>query len=313
MKTFDILIAGEINPDLILSDPNLEPRFGQVETLVENASLTIGSSSVIMACGSARLGLKVAFIGVVGRDLFGDFMLQAMQDRGIDISAITRDPVYHTGITVILSRVSDRAILTYPGCMSALKADQISDELLQRARHFHVSSYFLLTSLQAGLPSLYRRARCLGLTTSLDTNWDPSENWTGVKELLPLIDIFLPNQNEALSLTGAIDLEQAVEQLRKTVSCVAVKLGSQGGLVQKGHENTRLPALPVEVKDTVGAGDSFDAGFLYGFLNNWDLQHCLALAIACGSLSTQLPGGTAAQPDLVEALAASNKILAQGL
>ena len=311
MITFDLLIAGEINPDLILSDPNLEPRFGQVETLVENASLTIGSSSAIMACGAARLGLKVAIIGVVGKDLFGDFMLQAMQDRGIDISAVIRDSTRNTGFSVILSRGADRAILTYPGCMSALKAEQISDDLLMSALHFHVSSYFLQTSLQAGLSNLYQRAHYFGLTTSLDTNWDPSELWVGVKDLLPYLDIFFPNRNEALSLTGAPDLEQASEQLGKTTSCIAVKLGAQGALAQRGYESLRLPALPVVVADTVGAGDSFVAGFLYGYLNNWELPRCLALAIACGSLSTQLPGGTTAQPYIEEALAASERILAQ--
>ncbi|HEY44693.1 MAG TPA: carbohydrate kinase family protein, partial [Anaerolineae bacterium] len=186
MATYDVLVAGELNPDLILSDPNLEPQFGQVEVMVETAELTIGSSSAIFACGAARLGLKVIFIGVVGEDMFGRFMLNALEQRGVDMSSVIISPTQKTGLSVILSRGTDRAILTHSGAISVLQSEMVIDDLLKKARHLHVASYFLQTDLQPGLADLFRRARSLGLTTSLDTNWDPTGAWAGIDAILPL-------------------------------------------------------------------------------------------------------------------------------
>jgi sugar/nucleoside kinase (ribokinase family) len=302
-KPFDLLVAGEINPDLILSDANLGVRFGQVETLVESATLAVGSSSVILACGAARLGLKTAFIGVVGKDLFGDFMLQAMQARGIDTRHVIVDAHQNTGLSVILSRVTDRAILTYVGAIDSLQADDISDEILGQARHLHIASYYLQRKLQPGLPALFSRAHALGLTTSLDTNWDPQGNWEAIRALLPLTDVFLPNENEALAISNTEGVEEILEILTNDCPTVAIKMGLKGAIAcQEEAITALLPALDVEVIDTVGAGDSFDAGFLYGYLQGWELEHSLALGIACGSLSNSRPGGTAGQPSLEEAL-----------
>lgn len=301
MKPFDILVAGEINPDLILSG-EVEPAFGQVEKLVEAAALTVGSSSAIFACGAARLGLRTAFIGMCGDDVFGRFMLEAMQARGVDTSAVIIDRAGQTGLSVILNRGVDRAILTHPGLIPSLKAESICDDLLRQARHLHVASYFLQTALQPGLPGLFRRARLLGLTISLDTNWDPSGEWRGFDELLGLVDIFLPNENEALALTRASEPRQALEILNKSCPTVAIKLGARGGLACQNGQAVTAPSLPVQVVDTVGAGDTFDTGFLYGYLNGWPLEKSLQLACACGSLSTLEPGGTQGQPTLDEAL-----------
>jgi sugar/nucleoside kinase (ribokinase family) len=301
---YDLIVAGEINPDLILSGPELEPRFGQAEILVDDAELTAGSSAVIFACGAARLGLRVAFVGVVGADLFGRFMLDWLTRAEIDSSHIHIDPALKTGLSVILNRGQDRAILTYPGAIGALRSEQVTDELLGQGRHLHVTSYFMQTALRPGLEDLFRRAHRLGLTTSLDTNWDPRENWAGVDELLPLTDVFLPNAGEALAISGENDVELACVNLSLQVPTVVTKLGAQGALAQRGKEKNRCPALPIEVVDTIGAGDSFDAGFLYGYLHGWSLASCTQMGIACGSLSTRAHGGTQGQPTLEEALQA---------
>lgn len=302
MPDFDVLVAGELNPDLILSDPCLEPHFGQQETLVESAELTTGSSSAIFACGAARLGLRLAFIGVVGDDLLGQFMLNALRSRGVDVTPVLVDISQRTGLSVILNRGPDRAILTYAGAISALRADQVTDDLLRRACHLHVASYFLQTSLQPGLSTLFRRAHGLGLTTSLDTNWDPSGGWSGVKDLLPLTDVFLPNAAEAMALTRSSTLEGALTILAHLGRTLVVKLGQDGAIARRGEETARCPAPSVPLADTIGAGDSFDAGFLYGWLNHWPLDRSLSLAVVCGSLSIRAHGGVAAQPTLQEAL-----------
>lgn len=301
-KQYDILVAGEINPDLILSSTDLEPRFGQHETLVDSAHLTIGSSSAIFACGAARLGLRVAIIGIIGKDLFGDFMLAEMQQRGVDISHVIVDPSCETGLSVILSRVQDRAILTHMGTIDALQAGQVTDDLLKKSRHLHVASYFLQTALQPGLPELFHRARSLGLTTSLDTNWDPAEKWADIYSLLELSDLFLPNAAEAQAITGLPDPDAAALNLAQYASIVAVKQGSQGALAATDKKLMHAVAIPARVIDTVGAGDSFDAGFIYGYLNQWTMEKSLNLATVCGAISTESAGGTTGQATLKEAL-----------
>jgi sugar/nucleoside kinase (ribokinase family) len=308
---FDILVAGEINPDLILSG-DVTPEFGQVEKLVDSAILTIGSSSAIFACGVARLGLKVAFVGVCGDDIFGRFMLDEMARHGVEISNVLIVPGGQTGVSVILTRTfisgyqasaqRDRAILTHSGLVAALKADDVTDTLLRNSRHLHVASYFLQTALQSGLPSLFARAHALDLTTSLDTNWDPSGEWRGFDELLRQVDVFLPNEKEALALTGLVSIEAASDLLCRKCDTVAIKLGAQGALACHAEETARATALTVQVVDTVGAGDTFDAGFLYGWLCGWSLEKALSLAAVCGSLSTRRAGGTSAQPTLNEAM-----------
>ncbi len=298
---FDVLVVGEINPDLILTG-DFTPEFGQVEKLAESASLTIGSSSAIFACGAARLGMKVAFAGVCGDDAFGRFMLEELQKHGVDTSHVTVLPGGSTGVSVILNRHSDRAILTFPGLITALRSSDIADETLRQARHLHVASYFLQTGLQAGLASLFERAHSLGLTTSLDTNYDPSGKWTGLEQLLPLTDVLLPNETEALALASAPDVDAAARSLARKVGLVVVKLGAAGALACRQDVITRADSIRVDVLDAVGAGDSFDAGFLFGFLNHWSVEKSLRLGCVCGALSMRKRGGTDGQPTLDEAL-----------
>ena len=300
--SFDILVAGEVNPDLILTG-EVTPAFDQTEQLVDSASLTIGSSSAIFACGAARLGLKVAFLGVCGADIFGRFMLDEMKKRGVDVSNVIVRADGQTGLSVILNRGADRAILTHPGLIAALHASAIPDTLLWKARHLHVASYFLQTNLQPDLPGLFRRAHSLGLTTSLDPNYDPFGKWLGFDELLVTADVFLPNKMEALSITHLENVESAARQLADKCKLVVIKLGAEGATLQAKDQSIHIPSVPVNIVDTVGAGDTFDAGFLYGYLNGWDLEKSLQLAVACGALSTQASGGTTGQPTLEEALA----------
>src|SRR5689334_2441192 len=230
-------------------------------------------------------------------------MLGRMQERGVDVSHVIVRQGGGTGLSVILNRGADRAILTYPGLIAALRVSDIPDALLGEARHLHVASYFLQKSLQSDLPALFRRARSLGLTTSLDTNYDPSESWSGFDELLSVTNVFLPNEKEVLSLSEEVDLYAAAERLGRNVETLGIKIGSQGALGVGSNQKVRAASIPVDVVDTVGAGDSFDSGFLYGYLNGWSLEKSLRLACVCGALSTQCAGGTDGQPTFDEALA----------
>ena len=297
-RRFDLLVVGELNPDILIVDPTRGPAFGQVETIVDAIRLAIGSSSAIAACGAARLGLRIAFVGVVGDDAFGQFMLEALDDAGIDVSGCRIDPTVPTGATVIVSRGADRANLTAIGAIASLRADDVPRDLLAAARHLHVGSTYLQPALAADLPDLFAEARALGLTTSFDCNWDASETWDdGIDRLLRAADVFLPNLEEARRITGRTAAPAAATELIRRATdgreagrpfTLAIKQGAGGAVAMRGaweYEVAEVAALPVEVVDTTGAGDSFDAGFLYGTLAGWPLRDALELGVACGSLS----------------------------
>jgi len=306
-KPFDVLVVGELNPDLVLTG-DVAPASGQVEKIIDDASLVLGSSSGIFACGAARLGLKVTFAGKTGADGFGDFLWGELRQRGIDTRGAVVDSSTRTGISVILKHGHDRTILTYLGAISELRLDEIDPALFSQARHLHIGAYFLLTRLMPDVPRLLKMAKAAGMSISLDTNYDPAEKWTtGMDQVLELVDVFLPNETEACKISGEPQLEDALDNLSRRVKVVAAKLGEQGAEARRGRQVVRVPVYPARVVDTVGAGDSFDAGFLYGWLAGWNLERCLRLGSACGSLSTRAAGGTAAQPTLVEAMKLMNQ------
>jgi len=304
MKDIDVLVVGELNVDLILTG-DVAPGFGQAEKLVDDATLTLGSSSAIFACGAARLGLRLAFIGKVGDDDFGRVVRRSLAERGVDTSGVVVDPTIKTGLSVILSRPDDRAILTHLGSISALRYDEIDQSLLPHARHLHLGSFFLLDSLRPDITRLFAEAQRQGLTTSLDTNYDPQKLWNGgLWETLARTDVFMPNQTELHAVSGEADLQPALEKVAELCPLVAVKLGPDGGIARQGDQIVRASSIPVDVIDTTGAGDSFDAGFIYGYLTGWDLERSLRLGCVCGALSTRAVGGITAQATLDEALAA---------
>lgn len=301
----DVLVLGDANPDLVLRGGQVEPAFHQTERLVGEAILTIGGSGSIFACAAAELGLRVALIGVVGEDLFGAFMKESLKAHGVDVRALVIDATESTGVSIILLRDEDRAILTFPGTSAKLEGRLVDRSSLRSIRHLHVSSYFLQKGLHPDLPALLTATREAGATTSIDPNWDPSESWNGeLLQLLELTDVFLPNATEAKRIAATDSVEEAAAKLARRGPAVAVKLGEKGALAVEGDQMIRADALEVSVTDTIGAGDSFDAGFIAGRLAGWPLERCLSLAIACGSLSTREIGGTAAQPTLEEALTA---------
>ena len=314
IKDIDILAIGEINPDIVVSDPDPVPVFDEVEQIVESVHMTVGSSSAIFACGAARLDLRVAYYGVVGDDAFGRFMLHAMRARGIDVSACLVDPAQRTGSTVILTSGRDRAILTEMGAIGAMDVDAIPGSLIDRARHIHSGCFFLQEVSRDRLPGFFLSARARGITTSFDTNWDPSGGWDGgVTEMLRACDVFFPNAAEACRIARQDDVEEAARALARIGAAersdggpiVAVKLGAAGALACRAEGPlVRVPAMRVEALDTTGAGDSFNAGFLRAWLDGADLRECLRWGAVSGAISTRRLGGIDGQPTMDEAMAA---------
>ncbi len=308
-RTYDLVVLGEINVDLILTG-DAQPIWGQTEKLVDDAQLVPGGSSMIFASGAARLGLRTAYVGVVGDDAFGTFMLDSLAAAGVDTTHVIVDPNIRTGITVLLSRPDgDRALLTYLGSIAALRVEQIDRDLIAQSRFLHTGAYFLQHSLQPSLPELYRYARSVGTVTSLDTNWDPSEQWdSGIQAVLAETDVFLPNRAEACNITRVDDPGAALEQLARHIPTVGVKLGAEGGLAMQGTKRVAVLPPAMNPVDTTGAGDSFDAGFIAAIAKGLSLHDTIAVATACGSLSTRGIGGTATQATWDEAWAVASRL-----
>jgi sugar/nucleoside kinase (ribokinase family) len=296
-----VLVAGEINVDLILQGYADFPTPGK-EVLVQDFVMVLGSASAILAMGLARLGTKVAFVGKVGDDLWGRYCLDEMAGRGIDVSRVIRGGGLKTGVTVAITSPADRALVTYLGAIGALAAADVTDERLAGFGHLHVSSYFLQEALRPHCRDLFARARGLGLTTSLDPGFDPSEEWgDDLRRTLQEVDVFFPNEVELRGLGGHPDVGECLRRLQNGRTRVVAKLGRDGAATLEDGRLLHVPALPVEPLDTTGAGDSFNAGFLHAWLQGGRIVDCLRLGTACGALSTLGLGGTARQPDLAEA------------
>jgi sugar/nucleoside kinase (ribokinase family) len=308
----DVYVIGDVNPDILVIGSDVVPEFGQVEKYVGTIRLTVGGSSAITACGLARLGLSVAHGGVVGDDILGHAILEALRDRGVDASTVTVEPAIPTGATVHLGTGEDRAMLTATGTIDRLRAEDVPREILPRIRHIHAGSTGIQPKLRPGLPDLFAEARAAGATSSFDTNWDPDRRWEGIDPMLAATDVFLPNEREAALISGVMDPAEAAHALVARADAagrepeagpltVVVKLGADGALAVRGEEALRIPADRVQVVDSTGAGDGFNAGFIHGFLAGRPLAECLALGVACGSLSVRAIGGVDGQATAEEA------------
>jgi sugar/nucleoside kinase (ribokinase family) len=298
MPKFDITIAGEVNLDLILYGlPDELPP--ERELLADRMMLTLGGSSAILAHNLAALGSRVGFQSRIGDDDLGASALVPLEKIGVDISQLRRVPgPIKTGLTVVLQRKAWRNMVTYSGTIAELTWDDLDFGYLGNSRHFHVSSFYLQRALRPRIPELFRKMKEAGLTTSLDTNDDPDDTWGGgLHEALRYVDVFLPNEREAQKAAGVGDLETAIRKLANMVPLVVVKMGRQGAIAQRGKERFACPAINVDAIDPVGAGDSFDAGFLHNFVRGTDLPSCLRAGNLAGAFSTTQPGGTEAFRD----------------
>jgi len=295
---FDITIAGEINLDLILYGLPREMPVER-ELLAADFQMTLGSSSAILAHNLAVLGAKVGFITLAGKDELGKAALARLGESGADLSRVVfATNGKSTGVTMLLHHGKERHILTYPGTMSDMSKQDLDVAYLKSSRHFHLSSLFLHRSLAADLPELFRELKSAGLTISLDTNDDPEDQWGGVlEELLDLVDVLLPNESEICRIAKRDSLEDAIAVLARRIPCIAVKLGSRGSLVQAGGKRYTAAPVAVSAVDSIGAGDSFNAGFLSGWLRGLPLEDCARAGNIAGALSTQRPGGTEAFRD----------------
>jgi sugar/nucleoside kinase (ribokinase family) len=225
----------------------------------------------------------------------------------VDTSRIIQTSALATGATIVLNYDQDRANVTYPGAMNDFRLEDIDFDFLASAAHMHFANCFMQPGIRKDLPELFRRAKKLGLTTSLDTQWDPEEKWElPLKELLPWVDLFLPNMAEFKALSGSETIEDGIDRLKNHSHLIIIKNGSEGAMAWDGKELILQTAFRNDnVVDCIGAGDSFDAGFVRDFINGRPLRDCLETAALAGALNTTRAGGTGAfeNPEMISALA----------
>jgi sugar/nucleoside kinase (ribokinase family) len=297
VSTFDVSVVGELNLDLIFYGLPEKLELER-EHLARDLSITLGSSSAIFAHNLAHLGNRVGFSSSIGDDPLGEICLQRLAESGTDLTRVRKFAGKITGLTVVLPQRRQRYILTYPGTMNQMALKDLDLSYVFDAKHLHLSSYFLQRGLRPGLVDLFRKAKEAGLTTSLDTNDDPENRWPDdIQLVLKYVDILFPNEKEACKLAHADDPNRAAEILSQKVSLVVVKRGMHGALARRGEE--RYSGLPpiIDVVDPVGAGDSFNAGFIHQFIRGARIEDCLKFANITGALSVTRAGGTEAFRD----------------
>jgi sugar/nucleoside kinase (ribokinase family) len=300
----DVLVIGELNMDLILSGVESFPVLGK-EKMAEEMSLTLGSSSAIFAANCARLGCSVEFCGMVGRDAFGRRIIHQLQKYGVDITLIKTSEKHKTGLTAIIKQTEDRAMLTYPGAMAQFSMADIPDDAFKRARHLHISSIFLQPEIKKDLFKIIKKAKSNDMTISIDPQWDPDENWDlDLNRLLDQINFLFPNEAEFLQLTASNSVDEGFQKLdKRSHGSVIVKRGKHGSVFgNHGNLSTATAFINKNPVDAVGAGDSFDAGFIYRFLQGDSLEKCIRFGNLTGAVSTTKAGGTAAITSLDEVL-----------
>jgi len=300
MKGSEVLVIGELNVDIVATGLRGFPEMG-AEILAQDCELSLGSASAIFAVGMSKLGHKVTFVSQVGRDSFGDFCITTLKQLGVATSNVVRKPNEKTGVTLALSGKHDRALITYPGAIASLNADRVTDGLLKKHDHLHLTSYYLQKGLQPRFGEILQRAKALGLTTSFDPNSDPSDRWNSkINSVLKYTDVLFVNEREALKLTKTKTAPAALKTLGEKASCVVIKRGAKGAIAIRNNKNFADSGFRVKALDTTGAGDSFDAGFLSAYLMQQPVSECLRVGNACGALSAISIGGTAGQPTQAE-------------
>lgn len=300
MKKFDVVVVGELNADLILGDIMSFPEMGK-EIIADQMTLTMGSASAIFATNMARLGMQVGFVGKLGRDSFGDLVMDTLLNRGVDTSGIFVSDEVKTGITVVMSYPKDYAMLTYMGAMEKFGLEDVDFEYLFQGKHMHLASYYLQPKLRSGCKELFKKCKEAGMSTSLDPGWDPAEGWEkDIIEVLQYVDVFLPNKQEALHISGRSDLNQAIDKLSQHASIVVVTQGSEGSILKSKDKFIHAKVYSVKSVDTTGAGDSFNTGFLYQWLKGGNLEKCMIYGSGAGAIATTKMGGSTASPTVEE-------------
>ncbi|MCJ7841553.1 carbohydrate kinase family protein [Lederbergia sp. NSJ-179] len=298
----NVVVIGELNVDFILTGEEVIPEWNR-EKLINEFNLVLGSSSAITACCLAGLGLNVRFVGMVGDDSFGEFCIEKLKARGVDTSYVKKIPNIKTGVTLSFSTSKDRGLLTYMGSIPHLMPKDLPENLLGIADHIHFGSYYLQKGMQEYWNQLFSDAHKYGISTSFDVGWDPYEEWNrdSISELLQYTDLFIPSKDEFQHIFFDLrDRNRISEKLPEKRGMIVIKCGAEGSCAIVGNEMNKAPGYPVNAVDTTGAGDSFNAGLICGYLEGKRDLELLSFSNACGALATLRIGGAEDVPNKEE-------------
>lgn len=296
-RRFDVTLVGDTCLDVLLYGlpDDLPP---ERELLADNMAIRVGGSGAITAHNLAALGNSVGFITTVPTDDFGRLCQSELNKAGVDLSRGVPVAHHQTGVTVHLQHRPLRHMFTYAGATFHLEFENLDLAYLADTRHFHMSSYYLQRALTPRIPEIFAHLKQAGVTISLDPNDDPAQTWDHcILDALPFVDVLMPNEREACRLAAEPNLDRAISLLRERVPLLIIKRGEQGASAYAGNECWQIPARQAQVIDAVGAGDSFNAGFLHAWLRCMPVEKALAFGSLAASLSTTASGGTSAFQD----------------
>jgi len=285
------LVIGDLNVDIIVTGAPQLPILGH-EIPCEDIRTVMGGAASIFACRLGQLAAGVDIFGKVGSDSNGRVVLETLKSSNVGTEKVRVLDSIKTGITISLTYPENKALITYTRGIDTLTGSDIDPELFRGYNHLHISSIYILRKLLVSLHEIFAEAKKQGLTTSLDTNADPSNKYEYIDEILNHVDIFLPNDKEAKDITDSRSVRSALKRLSSKVPVVVIKCGEQGAVGK--HTDKIIQAEPISIRptDTTGAGDSFDAGFIYQFVHKKEnVEVSMEFANALGALSCLYVGG----------------------
>ncbi len=288
-----VLCAGNIVHDTLVRP--VDRLQWSTTTWVEEIHASLGGNGAATSFTLGKLGVPVRLLSMVGSDPSGDELLRRLESAGVDVSYVTRSEAPTAATIALVHHGGDRLFLHRPGASGAAFREPIefTPEILRGISHFHLANVFALPLLRPHAAETLRRAKAVGLATSLDTGWDALGRWMeDLGPCLPSVDLLFVNESEARTLSGRSSIEEAAAALLDSgAGRVVVKLGAQGCAVFAGDEEFRAPAFPIEVVDTTGAGDCFAGGYLAALARGLSHGAAARYANAAGALSASHLGG----------------------
>lgn len=295
-KKWDAFIYGDINVDIIIPGVEKFPEPGQ-EDLIDRMDTYVGGGAALFTLGLGKLGLNPVFQGSIGEDCYGSFIREEFQKSNVDSSLLSFSRKNKTGISLSFTNEKDRSFLTYRGTNAEINLEDIDLNQVGQARHIHITGYEGRNNHREYLKLLRAVKSLEDVSVSFDVGWDASGEWyEGIYELFPQIDILFMNETEAIHYGRKESAEEAVKEFAAAAKIAVAKLGRKGSIAYSGSEFFQAAPYQVTAVDTTGAGDSFNAGFLYGYLRGKTIGECLAAGNACGALSVTAYGGNTAFP-----------------
>jgi sugar/nucleoside kinase (ribokinase family) len=291
----DVLCAGIIVADHVCHPISHVPAAGELVT-TDKMLLTIGGCAANAGVDLVKMGVAVTMVGRVGDDIFGRIVVDMLREHGIDASAIQTTPGADTSQTLIVNVAGqDRRFIHTFGANAVFSASDIPLQKVKQCKVLYLGGYLVMPKIvQDELAAVFAAARQDGVKTVLDVVVPgPGEYLSRLDRLLPHVDVFLPNNHEAALLTGEPDPLKQAEALRRLgAKTVVITMGGDGSVLVSDQARLRAGVFSVPFVDGSGGGDAFDAGFIYGMLNEMSPQDCLRVASALGASCVRAIGTT---------------------